>query len=81
MTIESKNLATTLRENWIVLVFITSIIVGWTQLNATASSNSLRIDKLESTAIASQSDINSVKSDLVEIKTTLLFIKEQVSTK
>ena len=67
------------KENWIVLAFIVSLIVSWTQFQGRITSLETRTTALE----LSMTEVNKTNSDilvqLAKIQTTLEFIKNQIN--
>lgn len=68
-----------LSEYWLILLFIGSLIVTWTQFQGRISSLEDRVAKVESEQAAQSTTLNQITNDITEIKTTVLFIKSTVA--
>lgn len=78
--VTNQNIIDFVKNNWTILAFLAGLIVIWTQMTTKIDSNSQRIDRIEVLQSADQATIRTFQSDIVEIKTTLEFIKQQVSS-
>lgn len=77
-----------LKKNWVIIVFIAGLIVGWTNLNnkqeelqTQISAQSTRILALEVKYDGLQAQVSNVSGDIKEIKASLSFIKDKISGK
>ena len=61
-----------LREWWVIILFIGGLIVGWTNFDN-------RLKHLERTQTEQNPTYLQLQKDIVEIKTTLEYIKIQVA--
>jgi uncharacterized coiled-coil protein SlyX len=66
------------KENWIVLAFIVSLIVTWTQFQSRINSLESRMTISESKLEQTMSIVQNINVSLAQIQTTLDFIKNQV---
>lgn len=69
----------TVKENWIILAFIVSLIVTWTQFQSRITSLEARMSTIEQKQDETTRFLSSLDNRLVEIKTTLEFIKNRVN--
>lgn len=68
------DLVNNIRKNWILIIFIGSLIVGWTTFN-------FRLTALEAQSeedIITRQDITIIKTDLAVIKNDISYIKEKL---
>lgn len=80
------NLLEQLRKNWVIIVFITGCIVGWTNIQGRLSQNELDIVRIRTDLIAiqlkvdnSQEQVSSIQGDIKEIKASLSFIRDRLT--
>lgn len=76
-----------LRKNWFIIVFIGAVIMAWSNIQNEIADNKDEIDtmKLNVAALGVQVDttksqIAEVSGDIKEIKTSIEFIKESLSS-
>jgi len=69
----------TLRENWMILVFIVSMIITWTQFQNRIATLELSVAKLDSRVEANVGTLTGLKTDIAEIKVSLEYIKTALS--
>lgn len=81
---QSQNMMRSLRENWFLVLFIGSLIIGWSnfssRLNATEKAQAEQ--KQDINILTSKS--NELQGAIIEIKANYLFIKsllEEIKTK
>lgn len=75
---QSQNILKNLRDNWFLVVFIGSIIIGWSTLNSRVEYLEQRITKVEDLAEQQQKQNNDITGAIIEIKANYLFIKEKL---
>lgn len=86
----NSNLLKFLRENWMLLMFVIGIIFSWANFNTKVSQQEIivsrnqfimdtELNKIKTRQEIDMQSLNNLRQDIVEIKTTLLFIKEKVS--
>lgn len=63
-----------LRDNWIILIFIGSLIMSWTTISSRLTEAESDIKDLKVLA----NDVSSMKIELGKISTSVEFIKQQV---
>lgn len=68
----------TLRDNWFIILFIGSIVIGWSDVNTKVQYIEQRVNKLEAIAEAQQKSNNDITGAVIEIKANYLFIKEKL---
>jgi len=75
----TENAMKTLRENWMILVFIVSMIITWTQFQNRIATLELSVAKLDSRVEANVGTLTGLKTDIAEIKVSLEYIKTALS--
>lgn len=72
-----------LKDYWFVLVFIGTIIVGWTNFNARITANETAITDIKQNVAAQTAYTNSslaqLQTSMVQVQTTLEFIKNNLN--
>lgn len=69
------------RQNMSILIFLGGIIFTWATMHADIKEIQGRIDGVENRALVNTENAATIRNDIVEIKTTLQFIKEAVGSK
>lgn len=64
-----------IKSNWVIIIFIVTIIMNWSLTLSTVAHNSKRIDELES--IQKSRDITwaIIQTDIASIKTSIIYIE------
>lgn len=75
-----------LRKNWVIIVFLAGLIVGWTNIQNQIRVNLASIEqtKLDVVALsvkveAAQTAVSNINGDIKEIKASLSFIKDRLT--
>lgn len=68
-----------LKDYWFILMFIGTIVVGWVQFDGRISQSEKDISLLKSQYETQNITLNNMQNNLVEIKTTLEFIKNNLN--
>lgn len=82
-TIKDMNEAVkSLKEYWFILVFIGSLIVGWTNINSRIEANTKDIADIKQQEAAqtayTNSSLSALQQGMVQVQTTLEFIKNRI---
>lgn len=73
-----KNGMSAIEKHWKIVVFVGSVIVAWTMIKVAVADNTATNLRQEVRIEQLGTNIAEIGNDIVEIKTTLEFIKEQV---
>lgn len=68
-----------LRNNWVIIIFVGSLIVGWTSFNARLTSAENDIADIKAIIKSVTDTNNEINSRLIKIETSVEFIKARVS--
>ncbi len=75
----NENVLKIIRENWVLIIFIVSIIVGYTTQNARLTALESNDAKQDIRISVQETSLNSINTTLAEIQTTLNFIKDKIN--
>lgn len=67
-----------LRKNWFLILFVGGLIVGWSNIQARQEMAESDIQRLESEVADVITKTEVITNNIVEIKTSLLFIREKL---
>lgn len=67
-----------INDNWKVLALILGLVITWTQLNARVDNNEMHIEELQVEHSKLDATLLEIQKDLVEIRTSLKFIEQNV---
>jgi len=74
----SYNFLEGLRKNWVIIFFVGSLIIGWSDIGSRVSAVEKRVDKVEQLVETQQKTLNDLSGAIIEIKANYLFIKEKL---
>lgn len=77
---ENRSIWENINRYWVILIFIGACIVGYINLQNRVALNTERIDKVENRIDAIDKNYAGLAQDITEIKTTLIFIREKLTT-
>lgn len=72
---EQKGLVKFVRDNWIVLAFLTGLIVSWTNVQNRQANAEVRIGKLENQFQEFNVTLVSLQTSMARVETKVDFIK------
>lgn len=75
----SENGLKFLRDNWVLLAFMVGIIISWTQFQGKVTALEIDVARHDVTILQNSSTVNTLITDIAEIKTSLEFIKDQLA--
>lgn len=67
-----------IKKNWVVLAFLVSLVVTWTQFESRVAALEARVASDESKLDQTMTIVQTINVSLAQIQTTLDFIKNQV---
>lgn len=68
-----------LGEYWFIILFIGTIVVGWTQFDGRISQNAKDIATLQAQTAAQNTTLVSLQTSIAQIQATLDFIKNNIT--
>lgn len=75
----SNNFLKSLRENWFLVTFVTSIIIGWTTIeNRVANVQTVQAEQ-KNDIVSIKAEQQELRSAVIESKASFIFIKESIS--
>lgn len=69
----------TIKKNWVVLAFLVSLVVTWTQFQSRISALEARQSSTEQKVDNTVTIVQNINVSLAQIQTTLDFIKNKVN--
>lgn len=75
-----KTFLGSLRDNLALIIFVISAIFGYANLQGRVSTSEKNISQLQAEAIEDRKTINSFSNDITYIKTTLDYIKLEITS-
>ena len=64
-----------IKNNWVILIFIVTIIMNWTLTLSTVASHAQRIEKIEKLQEARDITYQQIQTDISSIKTSIIYIE------
>lgn len=68
-----------LGEYWFVIIFIGTLVVGWTQFDGRISNNAKDIAALQAQVAGQNTTLVSLQTSIAQIQATLDFIKNNIT--
>lgn len=76
---QERKLLDNLKDYWPLIIFVGLVIVAWANIKSQVDQNTNRISQLEIEIRANNVTFLQLQKDIVEIKTTLEFIRKQIT--
>lgn len=73
-----ENFTTHLKSNWIIYAFLVQLIINWTITGTRLDLLETRVSKIESELTSNELLLIEIQKDIVEVKTSLEFIKQRL---
>lgn len=73
-----EHFTTHLKSNWIIYAFLVQLIINWTITGTRLDSLEIRVGKIESELTSNELLLIEIQKDIVEVKTSLEFIKQRL---